>query len=271
MWPVHMYNVTACVKCMKCTTVCPDKLLYEAKNGFRPVDSKHCNLCVESGTAPCERACSYEARNFSSKPMSVDEVWAECLKECGFWGDGGGITLSGGEPLLHVDFCNEIGKMCWREHINLAVETCGYVPWENIKKMAEIVDIFLYDIKLVTPALRREWLGAESKLDLDNLRRLTGIHNHVVLRIPLIPSVNDTEEEFGAILGIANSLPHISGMQILPFHQYGSGKYALAGMTYSLAEMQAQSEENAEHCRNMAAKAGFEVDIGGKAFTSRKE
>lgn len=264
---VHMYNIAACVHCGSCVDSCKKGNLNYDRNDFRPLMSSVCQECIRRKEIPCVDACVYGARELSAHIMSVDEVLTECFKERGFWGDGGGITLSGGEPLLQFDFCHEIGKRCLEQGVSLVIETCGYVLWEYVEQISKYVDIFLYDVKLVTPALRREWLGATSELDLENLHRLVNIHNHIVLRVPLIPGVNDTEHEFGSILKMAEGLGQVAGMQLLPFHQFGSSKYDLAGIDYKMAEVQTDNDAGIERCFNMALVAGFNVDLGGKAFT----
>ncbi len=115
LFPVHMYNADACDYCMECMAFCSKKVLSPELNGFRPLDSRVCQECASLETAPCVDACIYGVRNLSSKMMSVDDVFVECIKECAFWKDGGGITLSGGEPLLWKDFCIEIGKLCYKK------------------------------------------------------------------------------------------------------------------------------------------------------------
>ncbi len=269
--PVHMYNVNACVNCLNCVEACHKENLRPEKNGFRPIDSKSCYDCSKLKIAPCTKACAYGARNLSSSRMSLEDVAAECWKECAFWVDGGGITLSGGEPLLQLDFCYKFSRLCQERETNLAVETCGYLPWESFEKIYKYVNTFLYDVKLVTPHLRRKWLGIEAALDLDNLRKLADLHNHIVVRVPLIPGVNDTEREFSAILNIITNLPQVCNLQILPFHQFGSSKYTISGMEYTLTKMQVDNEESIKRCCHMAEIAGLNVDVGGMAFTKAGE
>lgn len=266
-WPGHMYNQVACTGCLACQQACPQGNLVQNRNGFRPINAYLCRECSIGTVPPCVKSCAFEARSVSSRCMTAAETYAECCKEQAFWGDSGGITLSGGEPLLHIDFCREIGELCRLHGVNLAIETCGYVKWESFEQMIGLAGCFLYDVKLITPALRKKWLGAEDSFDLDNLRRLAGQGSKIVVRVPLVPGVNDTSEEFGAIIELAGEVAREGTLHILPFHQLGGSKYLLAGLEYSMADWQENNVDGIERCRRLAEEAGFIVDIGGKAFT----
>lgn len=263
MYPVHMYDVNSCENCFFCIDACPKVNLRRGENSFRPVNLYTCNKCNVNGTSPCVDSCFYGARNLSSRPMSAHAVMQECLKDSLFYGQGGGITLSGGEAMLSPSFSVALGELCREHGISLYVETCGYVPWENLYKMLDLVEVFLYDLKLVTPSLRREWLGATDETDLNNLAKLVEAGAHVVLRVPLIPGINDTEEEFSSLLKVALSLGNVRQMHILPFHQLGAGKYRMVGKRYLMAGWCEENKHGLDRCRMMAEEAGFKTNVGG--------
>lgn len=268
LFPVHMWDARACIGCLACQDACSkNNLLFKAGDGFRPWDMQRCIDCQESERTSCVESCSYGARKFSSRKMTAESVLNECLKERLFWIDGGGITLSGGEPLIHKEFCHEIGKLCYQAEVDLAVETCGYVPWQNISQMLGLVNTYLYDLKLVSHSLRQKWLGVSGDQDLSNLIQLAKLGVHIVLRIPLIPGVNDTKREFELMLDFVDSLGTIENLHILPFHQLGMGKYDQAGMSYSLGNLAEATEQSIARVKSMAEDRGFCVDIGGTSFS----
>ena len=267
--PVQMYDDRTCTGCLACEQVCPQQNLAHDKAGFRPLSAAICVDCMAaSGGEPhCVKVCNWQARQMSSRLLSAREVLAECRKESTFWRDEGGITLSGGEPLLQPVFCTELGKACKDSGISLYIETCGFVPWKNIEQMLDFADKFLYDLKLITPVLRQYWLGASDSRDLNNLRHLSHAGADIVLRVTLIPLVNDTQEEFGALLDFTATLPNVRHMQLLPFHQLGSDKYRLAGMNYSMQDTREENGAGITRCCQMAAARGLTVDVGGTAYT----
>lgn len=271
--PVHIYRASECNGCLACVEACVYGNLNVGTNSFRCMDERLCRECLadtEHGYAPCEEECYFHARQLSSHPMSVREVFSECLKESMFYQDkqfDGGITLSGGEPLSHFEFCMEMARLCYDYDVSLAVETSGYVGWETIRQIAPYVDIFLYDLKVISENKRRRYIGAEETFDLNNLIMLAKIHHHIVIRIPLVPGVNDDEAEFGKIIEFTKTIMMLKDIQILPFHQLGAGKYDMAGLNYTMKDIGEDNHENVIRCVAMAKEAGFNVGIGGADFT----
>ncbi len=204
----------------------------------------------------------------SSKLMSVDEVFTECAKEAFFFKyHGGGVTLSGGEPLLQKDFCLSLLQRLRSEGINTAVETAGYVPFGNIEIVSKGVDTFLYDVKLISKDKRKTWLGVGDEHDLENLKRLSLIHDKIVIRIPLIPNVNDINEEFNNIVDFISEIEGIEYIHILPFHQLGAEKYKRIGAKYEMENAPLNDADRITNCKKLLEEKGYKVDVGGKGFT----
>lgn len=256
--PVMMYNESVCVGCLACSDACLAGALQYKENKFS-FQEPLCNLCRN-----CERECYFAARTFSSKQMTLEEVIAESTREIQFERGGGlGITLSGGEPLLQGEFCLELGKRLKAQGISLDIETAGYVPWMAIERLKPYVDTFLYDLKLIDEAKRRYWLGTDQPLMLDNLQRLAASGADIIIRIPLIPEVNDTDAEFSSLLDFVDSLPGLHEIHILPFHQLGSSKYQMLGMRYDMGDTREENQNRLSVCAKMAEMRGYRVDIGG--------
>jgi len=164
--------------------------------------------------------------------MTVQEVMDEVLKDKVFYeNSGGGLTLSGGEPLFQVEFAYELLKQAKQNGIHTCIETCGFAKTEEILKVAEFTDIFLYDWKLTNNKLHKEYTEVQNTLILKNLQQIDAIGSKIILRCPIIPNVNDTEEHFLGIANVANSLKNILSIDVEPYHSLGSSKYKKIGQS----------------------------------------
>jgi pyruvate formate lyase activating enzyme len=199
----------------------------------------------------------------------VDECFKEILKDRVFFRNtAGGVTLSGGEPTMYPEFVSRLLKLCREEGIYTAIETCGYTSWKSLEKVAKSTDLFLYDIKAIDPKKHREWTGAGNRLILSNARKLAQIKKKMIIRVPLIPGVNDDEEEFKRIVEFAKSLETVETMHLLPFHHIGRSKYETLDMDYAVGGLKEPDEEKIEKCRRIGEEAGLRVDVGGSGFVS---
>ncbi|MGA2547657.1 MAG: glycyl-radical enzyme activating protein [Rectinemataceae bacterium] len=260
--PVLMFNLEKCVGCGACIEACPEKANSLGEDGKAHLDRSRCTTCGD-----CVDACYYEARELSGKPYSVAALLQEVLKdEVVFRNSGGGVTLSGGEPLCNPAFAEGLLRACGRRGVHTAVETCGSVPWGNFQRVLPHVDLFLYDLKLVDPARHEEWTGSSNRLVLENARRLAELGKRIFVRVPLIPGVNDDKEEFTAIARFAVEELKADELHILPFHQIGSSKYELVGREYSMREAREDNEEGVARCRSIAEARGLRVSVGGTGF-----
>ncbi len=265
MKPRIMYDPSLCIGCGACIEACPGHAI-SVVGGRMVTDEAKCSLCGN-----CEEECYPLARSLSSKEMTLDEVFSEVMKDkIAYRKSGGGITISGGEPLLHIDFCTELLKRVRQEGISTAVETACHVPTENMLRIAPYTDTFLCDFKVCSGPKHAEWIGKENDLILQNLRRITDIHDNVVIRIPLIPTVNDSDEEFTSMMRFVKTLRKINGIHILPFHHLGSNKYDLLGDTYKMLDHLDDNEERILACEKIAKDFGFRTNIGGTGFASDK-
>jgi pyruvate formate lyase activating enzyme len=198
---------------------------------------------------------------------------ADCMKEIlrdrvFYENTGGGVTLSGGEPTVYPHFVSQLLEICQEKGIHTAIETCGCTSWKNLEKVAMFTDLFLYDIKVIDPEKHREWTGAGNRLILDNARRLARLGKKLIIRVPLIPGVNDDDREFEKIARFARSLENVETMHLLPFHQLGKSKYETLDLDYDLSGLKEPEQERIDSCRRIAEGNGLRVSIGGAGFVS---
>lgn len=206
-----------CIGCGKCVEKCPT-------GGIS--DKAKCAFCGK-----CELYCPNDARRICGKEYDIDELMTELCKDRAFYEkSGGGITCSGGECMLQTDALSELLSACKDQDLNTAVDTAGNVPWSSFEKVLPFADMFLYDIKAITPQLHKKYTGVGNELILDNLKRLFKAQKRIWIRVPVIGGVNDTSEE---IKKIADFLRPYSPekVELLPYHSMGEGKFKALGKT----------------------------------------
>ena len=243
--PQLFYSTSRCIGCLSCVRSCPNQEV-TAGEGLQI----HWDRC-KSDNLEWVKTCPTRALSVKGKYMTVDEVLNEIMKDEAFYRQsGGGITLSGGEPLLQAGFAAELLKMCKKRGIHTAIETAGYVPRENIEKVLPFTDLFLYDLKSKDSLVHKTWTGVDNQRILDNLEWLSAEGVNIFVRTPMIPGVNDKEQDILDIIEILQK-NEIHYYDILPFHQYGSGKYTSCGMEYTLQDINPFEEGYVEKIRDM--------------------
>ena len=205
-----MFYKDKCTGCGKCREVCPNHL-------------QSCDFCGK-----CELYCPAEARKICGREYTPAEVLAEVIKDKAFYDNsGGGVTFSGGECMLQLDFLCEILKKCKSEGIHTAVDTAGNVPWKSFEKILPFTDLFLYDIKAFGAELHRKGTGVSNELILENLKNLSG-RADIIVRIPVIGGYNDNDEEIRQIADFLKQIKIIKA-ELLPYHAMGEHKYTALG------------------------------------------
>jgi pyruvate formate lyase activating enzyme len=215
--------------------------------------------------------CCTNAVELTGKRVTVDEVLAEVLADRAFYEtSGGGITLSGGEPLLQREFAHAILACCQQEGVPTAVETAANCPWSFLEELLPVVDLFMMDIKHMDPAKHKEATGVSNERILANARRLASTGKPVLFRIPVVPTVNDTAQEIGAIaafvrelgeLGVAsvNRSQGLPQLELLAFHRLAADKYRSLGLDYRAATLEPPSKGYMKELTVAAEQAGIEV------------
>ena len=200
------------------------------------------------------------------RSMTVDEVLQEVIKDSVFHiRSGGGITLSGGEPLAQADFSSELLR-CYKNNeggFHTAVDTCGHVAWGEITKVLPYTDLFLYDIKQMDSSEHRRQTGAGNELILANARRIAESGKALIIRLTLVPGYNDSEKNVKLTAEFAKSLYGVEEVDLLPYHRLGEHKYARLEREYSLAGTKAPAEDYLAVLRRTIEGYGLRVRIGG--------
>lgn len=199
------------------------------------------------------------------REMTVEEVMCVLRKEQIFMEESdGGVTFSGGEPLMQPVFLTEMLSACHAEGMHTTVDTCGYAKWEVLKKVARYTDLFLYDLKVMDTDLHIENTGVSNKLILENLSGLLKAGKKVRIRIPMIPGVSFTENNINeTILYLKGLNSPVEGVDLLPYHNTASHKYIRFGIENPLKEIKSVNKDELLHVKQQFEEAGFVIKIGG--------
>lgn len=217
--PQFLWHRSKCIQCKTCSRVCSHAALSFSKNALH-IDTSACDFC-----RVCVENCPSQALQIVGTHMSVSQLMKEIEKDILFYDQShGGVTFSGGEPLMQPEFLYNILKACKAEGIHTAVDTCGYTHLNTLSKIDEYTDVFLYDIKMIDNKSHKKYTGVSNKNILQNIRWITTQSNsEVIIRVPIIPGVNDTKNHIEDIGEFISSLP-VKKINILPYHKAGVSK-----------------------------------------------
>lgn len=228
--PVLMHFKNKCIKCGRCLEICPNKAIEFDKNGDIHTNKENCILCGK-----CTEICPNGARLIKGEIKTVKEVMREILKDDLFYrNSGGGVTLSGGEPLQQIDFSLSILKNCKDHGIHTAMETSLYGNWTDIKKLLDFLDLIMVDIKHMDSKIHKKFTGVKNDKILTNIKKLTRNYDiDTVIRIPILPGINDSQENIKETASFASNIG-INKIEILPYHELGLNKYKALDKDYEL-------------------------------------
>ena len=251
-----------CTGCGTCASVCPNGAVRMTEDHRPSWDPKACTFCGK-----CENFCPAGSREIVGREYTVKELTKELMKDQMFYEEsGGGVTFSGGEVMsMDMDFILAMAKELKRQDVTLTIDTCGYVPYERFEKILPYVNTFLYDVKVMDPELHKKYMGTDNKLILENLIRLSQDGARIYIRIPTIKEVNGNEENMKETIAFLKEHDiHPAGVNLLPYHDTGSGKYAKLGMEYKGTDLHAPDKEEMEAFAALFVNAGFtNTKIGG--------
>lgn len=256
--PEIMVRPERCIGCGACVEACPKGALAFGAYGI-VTDMALCDRC-----GICADVCPTEARQLVGQEMSVAEVMAEVERDRLFYDQsGGGMTVSGGEPLMQPQFLLELLREAGRVDIHRALDTTGFAQTSLLLKVAQETDLFLYDLKQMDPESHRLYTGVSNELILHNLRALAEAGAAINVRIPLIPGVNDDVANLEATGAFLAALPGNLSVNVLPYHKTGLEKFRRMGIEYRMAETEEPSPEAVESARNRLLSFGLAVNTGG--------
>jgi pyruvate formate lyase activating enzyme len=228
-----------CIACGECVSVCQHDAHAINGNGHA-YDRARCVRCGE-----CIEACCAEAVQMTAKEMGFEKVVAEVLRDRAFYEtSGGGLTLSGGEPLLQRQFSRAILDACKKEGIHTALETSAYCEWDELAELLPVTDLVMMDIKHLDDEKHFAATGVSNRRILANAQKLASSGMPMIIRIPVIPGVNDTPEEIGATAQFVASMPTSCQLELLPFHRLAADKYASLSLDYHARDLITPSKEH---------------------------
>jgi pyruvate formate lyase activating enzyme len=253
LWP------SRCLKeCQECVVIC-DRLALSKRDSLISLDKGKCDLCGR-----CAEVCPSRAIEIVGRRWSVEEVTKEVEKDMMFYEEsGGGVTFSGGEPLMQPEFLRTLLEESKKRGIHTAVDTCGVAQPDVLDKISDKVDLFLYDLKVMDDEKHRLFTGGSNRIVLENLKRLDEKGKEVIVRIPIIPGVNDDEKDVEDILNFLRSLKNIHRLSLLPYHDLAKEKYQRFALPYESANIQTPSRELMEKIKKKFESSGCQVTVGG--------
>lgn len=243
-----------CILCGRCVKACSLNV-HSIENGKRKIDRSLCQQCGE-----CVKACPVQALELVGQQMSVEEVMSEVERDSVFYkNSGGGVTLSGGEPLMQAEFSLSLLEACKERNFHTVVDTCGFVAWEVFERIAPFVDMFLYDVKEMDSRRHRKLTGQPNELILENLRKLVERGKSVTVRVPVIPKVNDSEEGFESLARFLAGLGGAVSIEILNYNTLGRAKYERIGKSCPTARLEPVEEGKIARLREILSSHGLHV------------
>lgn len=246
-----------CIGCKACAEACR-----QAAHEFTAAGHVyHRNRCVACGE--CVDTCYAQSLVRVGETRTAEAVLAEVLSDRPFYQPVGGATISGGEPLVQVEFTRAILELCRRERIHTVVESNLAWPWEVVAPLVPLVDLFLADIKLLDDTAHRAWTGMSNAPILGNLRQLDDCGKPLVIRTPVIAGVNDRPDEIEAIADFLATLANVEQYDLLPYHPLGTGKYEALGLAGPPPRFQSPTAAELETLAGRAVRPNFVVTVAG--------
>ncbi|PKM49344.1 MAG: glycyl-radical enzyme activating protein [Firmicutes bacterium HGW-Firmicutes-7] len=253
-----IFNANLCINCEKCINICKQKAIsFHTEYGY----ITNSNLCI--GCGECVEGCYSNARTLAGTDYFVEELVGQIMKdEQYFKKSGGGVTFSGGEPLLHSRFIKECMERLKEHQITSLIETCGHVALEHIMEVAPLVDYVFYDIKHIDPIKHKALTGKDNKLILSNLKWLTeNFTGELSVRYPYIPGCNHDEEAIKQFMDYLKTLKNIFEVVFLPYHRLGLPKYLGLGRKYEMGELKSLKKNELTYLIDTYKNYGLNIKV----------
>lgn len=251
--PQLMLRDNRCKLSHACVEVCPHAAIGWSDGPL--MDWEKCDQCGK-----CAEVCYAGGLEMVGRIVTADQVMAEVLRDVPFYDQsGGGVTFTGGEPMLQTEFLKETLLLCKAQHLHTTMDTSGRTSWENLYSIMPLVDLFLYDLKLVDESRHLKYTSVSNKLILTNLRKLAEAGAHIIIRMPLIPGINDDDESIALCAATLAKLPALEGIEVMPYHEIGIAKYKALGMKYKLENVQPPTDEQVGIVEQKLSSTGIVV------------
>ena len=257
--PELLLNQGRCaIDCRACISVCPQEAISKIGSSVY-IDHEKCDLCSE-----CVHSCMYEALLKAGETVSVQDVIREVVKDQIFYDEsGGGVTLSGGEPLLQIEFLDGLLDELKSKGIHVALDTSGHSSQKDLDRITGRVDLFLFDLKMMDDRDHEEYTGVSNAIILRNLRELVSSGKAIEVRIPLVCGVNDGDANIRQTVHYLYELENIRDVSLLPYHKGGCEKYIRLRKREKLKNFKPPSRERLRQIERSFLDAGFNVKVGG--------
>ncbi len=254
--PALLARDLLCGGCGKCVEACHVQAISFSKETGRVIDWTKCNHCLK-----CVDVCLFKSLNAIGKWMTIDECMVEIMSDLPFYqNSGGGVTLSGGEPLRASNFVSRLLKRCKDEGLHTAIETSGFAKWDLFSEVLKYTDLVLYDVKHTDSGKHLEGTGVNNELILRNLAKAAKT-NEIWIRIPLVAGYNDAKDNIAHVALLAKDLG-IKRISLLPYHAGGESKCAQLGMDYAMPGAVTPTDEAIKELALMGRELGLEVMEG---------
>lgn len=242
-----------CISCRFCVEHCPEKAVQLTDNGPF-IDRKRCSLCML-----CAANCPTETLEEAGREINVVELVNEIIKDrIVFEESGGGATFSGGEPLMQPDFLIETLETLKHEGIHTAIETSGFANWSGLRDTMPYTDLYIYDLKIADARKSKKYLGVDMKPILENLHNLIANEAEILVRMPVIPTVNDDAASLNQVAAVLKR-EGINSLELIPYHKLGSAKYINLDLDYKMSGINIPGPEALEHIRTFLAERGINI------------
>jgi len=250
------FRTNQCTSCRRCAHACEEGV-HQFTDNVHTIDRSRCILCGQ-----CLSACLNDALIMYGRSLTPLAAAAAVLEDRNFYrNSGGGVTVSGGEPLLQADFCAELFRLLRPEGIHCALDTSGAVPWASFQKVLPYADLFLYDVKHLDDAAHRAATGASNRQILSNLQQLSTCGVPIEVRIPVVPSFNDDDADISASGAFLSRLSNISAVRLLPYHDLARSRYEAIGRSDTMPHVASPTPALMARLKEGLAAAGYQGPV----------
>ncbi len=258
--PSLMYAAAKCIGCGNCIGNCPENALSMVEGKLRIAPQ----FCITCTTKECLSDCYTDALRLNGYEISVEKLYEIIRRDRQFWGLDGGITLTGGEPLLQIGFVKNLLTKCHDSYIHTAIETCGNIPWKNFGEVIPFLDWIFFDLKHQDSPLHQQATSSGNSLILENAKRLSKeFKGRLIFRLPLIPGFNDSEKNILDIISFLRETGK-NEINILPLHHLGREKYQLLQKDYQGSTIPTPTKEQLKVIRELFRTSGIECFTGSE-------